>query len=249
MNNVFDINRFGKLCLRELDIYKAGLMWVVIAAFGLFCLSAIFSLAFNTKPVELFGFTKMAYVLVIVAPLFFFKNRGRISSILEFTLPASTTEKFFVKLLFCLVIMPALVLLLLLLLSALYMLLPGINFHETGSAIYQDIRGLSFEDVTDILAIQSIFLLGTFFFRKNVFVKVCLCLLLYFMVCVLVFVLSHEDLFAMGQGGNYTINIGHVSVTSFFSHGNNMFQYYIFNLISPIGLWVVSFLKLREIEI
>lgn len=246
MNNVFNISRFKKLAAREFDIYRMSFFWLLVMGLGAFVLCVVAGLlAGNSSQIHL-SFDVCGKVVVVIAPLMFFKNKNRINSIFEFTLPASSTEKFLVKLLFCVVLTPLFVLAVLLLISGLFMLIP--NQHYQGVSILESLQSIRFENFFELITFQSFFLVGTFYFRKNVFIKVCFVLIVYLIVLMGVFMASHIDIQNMAYhvGHSFSINADTIAIGG---SGKNNVQLLIANILAPFGLWVVSFLKLRETEV
>lgn len=255
MNNTFDINRFGKLFAREFGRNSPRLIGIGCVGLGIFALTVTYSYVFQSRPLN-FSFISFGVVLTILAPLIFHKGLDRIGSIFDFTLPASSFEKFLVKWTFSVILTPVFVIVFLLFIAGLYEVMPGGLCVESGNQIIDFLKSLSFERISSISAIQSFFLVGTFYFRKHVFWKVSFSLTIYFLMFALVFILFHRDLFV----GNHQISIGtnlwgeiiysdanHSH--SLFGLNRNFFVYIGLNLVAPLGLWVVSFLKLRETEV
>ncbi len=255
MNNIFDINRFGKLFAREFGRYSPKLIGIGSVGFGIFTLTVIYSYVFQSEPLN-FSFVSFGVVLTILAPLVFHKGIDRIGSVFDFTLPASSFEKFFVKWSFSVVLMPVFIIGFLLIISGLYKIMPGGMCVEAGNQITHFLKSLSFEQISSISAFQSFFLVGIFYFRKHVFWKVTFCLIIYFLLFALVFILFHQNIFVgsheISLGTNFfgeTIFTDMNNSRSLFGLHSNMFVYISLNMVAPFGLWVVSFLKLRETEI
>lgn len=255
MNNIFNTHRFGKLLAREFAKYSPKLIGIGSVGIGIFALTVIYSYAFQSEPFN-FSFVSFGVVLTILAPLIFHKGIDRVGSIFDFTLPASSFEKFLVKWSFSVILTPAFVILFLLLIAALYELMPGGLCMRSGDQILDFLKSLTFERISTISAFQSFFLLGAFYFRKHVFWKVSFCLIIYFLLFALVFVLFHKDLFVANHqvsiGASLwgeVIDSGSSHSQSLFGFSRNLFVYVSLNLVAPLGLWVVSFLKLRETEV
>lgn len=256
MNNTLNINRFASLLLRELNIYKMKMTWVTVASLGIFILcEVLYTLGIGSFTSF---FTSVGLALTILSPLFFYKGLDKISSVIDFTLPASTLEKFLVKWSFSVLLMPIFVILNLLLVGSLFVLFPSEMSHETGHRIIDFITSESYEDILAIFAFQSFFLVGVHFFRKHVFLKVSLSLIAYFILCIIVFSIFHKELLSSGTSHSMSLSMGdsgsiiyggNSQITSMFGGSNNRWIGIIFNLIAPFGMWVVSFFKLKETEI
>jgi hypothetical protein len=255
MNNIFDINRFGKLFVREFGRYSPKLMGIGSVALGIFALTVIYSYVFQSSPFN-FSFVTFGIMLVILAPLIFHKGIDRIGSIFDFTLPASSFEKFAVKWCLSVILMPVFVVVFLLLIAGLYKVMPGGLCFDAGNQIIHFFKNLSFEQISSISAFQSFFLVGIFYFRKHVFWKVSFSLIIYSLLFALVFILFHRNIFVGSHEISFATNFFGETVfsdanssQSLFGLHSNMFVYISLNLVAPFGLWVVSFLKLRETEI
>ena len=110
------------------------------------------------------------------------------------------------------------------------------------------------DEVLTLFSFQSIFFLGVFYFRKNVFWKTLLCIILYTILTVFVFFVTHQEIFTSGLHP-FTIGIGtkrtSVSFGKYISSLNtqNEIIMYLSYLITPFGYWVVALLKLKETEL
>ncbi len=248
MNNIFDINRFGKLVVLEFNKYKSKLMWTGVFAFGIFALTVIYAILFKSNTLD-FSFHSMGNTIIILAPLIFYKGIDKVNSVYDFTLPASSFEKFFVKWSFSVLLMPVFVTFLLLIIAGLYSIMPsGIGIDSTHS-ILDYYKNNTFDRMLTISAFQSMFMVGTYYFRKNVFWKVFLCFLVYFFLCVVVFVVTHRYFLMDHYTYSFKLGEGGMSgIIELMDSKNSIFSF-ISSLTAPLGLWVVSFLKLREIEV
>lgn len=256
MDNVFNLQRFLKLLAREINQLGFKMLAITGVTFGIFALSVLYSYIIEGDPFS-FGYVAFALVLVIISPLIFNKKLGKISSVFDFMLPASTFEKFLAKWVICVVLVPLYIVLLLLVIGSLYLVMPGGLCVEGGTRMMNSLQSLSIENILFILAFQSFFFVGAYFFRTHVFLKACLSLIVYFVLFSLIFVISHK--YILDVHGSATINMNLMTgapvvitkggVFSLFGEKSNLIIHTILNLVAPLGLWVVSFLKLREIEI
>ncbi|OJU48314.1 MAG: hypothetical protein BGN96_11870 [Bacteroidales bacterium 45-6] len=255
MSNIFDIHRFGKLFTREFGRYSPKLIGIGSVGLGIFALTVIYSYVFQSSPLN-FSFVAFGVALTVLAPIIYHKRVDRTNSIFDFTLPVSSFEKFLVKWSFSVILMPAFVIAYLLLIGWLYRLMPGGMCVESGSRIIDFLKSLSFEQICSISALQSFFLVGSFYFRKHVFWKVSLSLIIYFLLFALVFILFHQSMFLENHQVSLGINFWGDMMYSDSNHSHtlsginrNLFVYISLNLVAPLGMWVVSFLKLRETEV
>ena len=248
-SQVFDIRRFSKLFVHEFYRFRSKLLGIVAVFFGIFVLTVIYSYVFNTAPIR-FSFVALGVAFSVLAPIFFNKNINKISAIFDFTLPASTFEKFLVKWTCCVLVIPLYICAFLLLIAGLYCIMPGGLCVDTGYRILSAFSHASFEQLMFYAALQSIFMVGTYYFRKHVFLKVCFSLIIYFLLFAVIFIFTHKYLFNEGaQNINLNFNLfGDSENNNLFMASNNATAI-ILNIIAPLGFWVVSFLKLRETEI
>lgn len=253
-NQIFDVNRFAKVFVREFNRYKFKLLGILAVFLGLFVLSIAYSYVFNTTPLKI-SYKFVGVTLVAIAPIIFSRDINRINAIFDFTMPASTLERFLARWALCVIVMPLLIVAFLLFIAVLHLIMPGGNCVAAGNDILHFLSHLTFENISFMAAMQSFFLVGVYYFHKRAFIKVCMCLVAYSFLFGLVFAFSHQYLF---QGGSHAYNFGidifndsaqmQVDNSSFAPTTNSLITI-ILNVIAPIGLWVVSFLKLRETEI
>ena len=248
MDQIFKINRFGNLLLRSLVQYKQT--YIRISLFFL----ATFILLGSTDVIGIgaMGLYKIIVnTLIVVSPVFvFFKRRTHTSHIFEFTLPASLTEKFLVKLLSCIFIFPAFIITISFLFIGAVKVIPFDPISNVAEHLYTLLVEGTISQYWSLIAIQSIFLCGSYFFKDSVFIKVVLIIMgisVIALIMILIGVFSALDF----SYGFVHFEFDNLYLTDFFESEKtyirnilNIIRYFI-----PVGLWFASFFKLKETEI
>lgn len=262
MNAIFDINRFWKLEKRNLSFSKMQ-YWYILAGFtGVYLLSMLLKV---WADFSLSGFIYVgAFIIIMCGPCLFEKSRSKYTGIFDFILPASTFEKYLSIWLRYVVFIPALLCLLFFVLNTLTGLIPveAIQRHAEGMIV--DFSPSVERSIFFVLSIQSTYLAGYFYFKRYAFAKTSVFLLivtiLFFGLGVIIGSCSlagQEMSFTVGAGNEvesfkadhsmaYTLGYGLATILkdTFLTVVEN-----VLNVVYIVGLWIVSFFKLRETEI
>jgi len=257
MDAVFNINRFISLEKRNIFLSKMQYFYITCSLIGLYLLSMLLHILTGSNFAELIYF--IIYAVIIGGPCFFEKNINKHSSIFDFTLPTSTFENFLSFWIKYVMLIPVLIFLIILILNVITGIVPIVAIQEHAKDM--SLGGYTFNTIHKILAVQSIFMLGYFFFRKYAFAKTTLIILVFFVilmffgvVVVYIFFKGQEFQFNGKMGHNESFNMGYTFGRSM---GNlEMKDDLIINIcdtvvsiIIPVGAWIVSYLKLKETEI
>ena len=247
MDQIFNINRFGSLILRSLvqhkQIYLRLSIICVATLLVLGSLASYFNLNIMTPYIILINF-----IITIAPAAFFFNKRTHTSHFLEFTLPASVLEKFSVKLLNCIIIFPVYFILLSLLCIGIATIIPVEAINNVATQTFGLLKDETISRYWDLIAVQSIFLCGSYFFKDGAVLKTILAIIGTFIIaqimiaivafCMLDFSIGH---FEFGAENPF------VSFETIKS--NIRYILYIIQFLIPVGLWLASFYKLKETEI
>jgi len=257
MDAIFNINRFVNLEKRNILLSKMQYIYIIGALTGLYLLSMLLHILTESNFSE-FIFA-IAYVVIIGGPCFFEKSITKHRSVFDFILPVSVLERFLSVWLKYVIILPLCIFLVILALNLLTGLIPveSVQQHTADMAL----RKFDFAFVHKILAMQSIFMAGYFYFKKYAFAKTTLILLLVFVLLTFIGVLFGY-FFLKGETMSFNANMGHdesynvgydlgrsIKMTELKSGGFIDAVNVIIGTIFPLGMWVVSYFKLRETEI
>ncbi len=258
MDAVFNINRFISLEKRNIFLTKMQYIYIIGSLAGLYLLSMLLEMLTESNFADFIYV--IAYVVIIGAPCFFEKPMNKHSSIFDFTLPTSTFENFLSFWIKYVILIPASIFLVILALNLITGIIPV-------DAIQEHAKDMSLESLTitkfyKLLGMQSLFMLGYFFFRKYAFAKTTLILLFAFIVLVFIAVIigyifykgqqidvnfhgdNHSESFSMGYTFGRTMGEIEMKDDILINICDT-----IISFIFPIGLWIVSYLKLKETEI
>jgi hypothetical protein len=207
----------------------------------------------------------IAGTIIIAGPCFFEKSRGKHSSIFDFTLPSSTFEKFISVWIKYVIVLPAMIFILLLLLNIITSFIPvdGAQAHANEMRLTENLY--AFNTLFTMLFFQSIFMGGYYYFKRYSFAKTSVILLILFIVLVFGAILmmhlsmghgiEHGNMaFNLNSNQQQAFNIGYgtgqaIGLMAFSSDAVFRTCSIIVDIVVPVGMWIVSFFKLRETEI
>ncbi|WP_165040695.1 hypothetical protein [Dysgonomonas sp. ZJ709] len=236
MDAIFNIKRFINLEKRNIVADRMQYLYLIAASVAIYIISTVLFVA--TDSASLGDLIPILYMFVIIfAPCLLGKNISKNNSIFDFMLPASTFEKFLSLFLKYAFLIPFLCISILFILSGISSILPieALNAHAKDLDLGSEI---SWYRIHKVLVVQSIFFLGYFYFRRYAFAKVCLALILFSLVLAIVFG-SVVALYGPEHGMlKYKFSLGVSDKWDIMS-----------GVVLPIGMWVISFFKLRETEI
>lgn len=253
MNEIFNINRFAKFTRTYAETHSKQYLFALSIAGGFAIICILLYFLFAPLGIFLSSFiNNLCYIVIALTPCFFAKSIEKNNSIFDFTLPASSLEKFIVTLLNYVVFIPALTLLGVAVITQLAALIPN-----EGSAQLLDTVSLSslfnMKSLYITFIFQSFFWVGYHYFKRFSFIKTSL-ILLALMICLLIVttVMPFIMLNDANITGHHSFDFGEVIVNSSvmdkIEQAISIPKYIIATLI-PAGLWIVCFLKIRETEI
>jgi len=251
MNQIFNINRFGNLFWRSLVQYKYTYIRLSLVCLATFIILGFLSVVFGVGTMNLYII--MINLFITIAPAaIFFKRRTHTSHIFEFTLPASVLEKFLVKFFNCTLIFPVYIIGLSFIFVGVAMVAPVDFINNAGQRLYTLLIEKTISQYWNIIAVQSIFLCGSYFFKNIVFVKVVLILMGISIIALIMTFVGVFSAFDFSSGpiiysGSFGIDDPADLFKSSSSYIRNML--YVIQYFIPVGLWFASFFKLKETEI
>ncbi len=258
MNAIFNIDRFQKLEMRNLFLSRMQYIYITGSLAGLYLISMLMYVLVDSS------FHDFIYVvaamIIIGSPCFFEKTIAKNVSIFDFTTPSSTFENFFSFWLKYVIIIPGLIALTILILNLITGIIPVEALNKHAEFMSLSDNALKPASLLKLLAIQSMFMIGYFYFNKYAFVKTSLVLILIGIVVMIIAVIlgtiffsGEEASFNAGMGNNQAFHIGYsfgssnpsvVTENTLISVCNA-----IISIIFPFGMWVVCYFKLKETEI
>ncbi len=250
MDAVFNIKRFGNLFKREFT-YTWKIFFYIVAGLVVYFIAA--KLLDSTWEFKFSNFLPIFGLgLIVCGAPFINKNLSKANSVSFLSTPASTFEKWL--LLWCksAVITPVLVVGTILLLDQIS---PIRTLGEIISTDYIPVR------IHFIYAFQSIFFLGYIYFKERTLVKSGIVIPILFtfayMVSKVIISQFYPEIIKVNDSLNMfsilAFNGFYQQTTDTFVETGTTIAYdiclWVIKLIFPVGLWVLSYIKLREREI
>lgn len=243
MNSVFDINRFLKYEKRELQTNKGFFLFLPIFATILLALQAICSYAPFLNSLSPSVVTT-SYALLAIAPAFY-PNK------IDYTIPASIFEKFSTLIFNIIFVLPIIAFTSIFLVSNILVLLPIPNI-EDSIQYYRLSEIISPTKIFFLFSFQSIFLVGYCYFKRYVFIKTSLIIILFYVLIIIGILVSTLYSFYNFVDLNSSTNISpsfRTAIDTMNESGSFETISYILAIISTIGLLITCFFKIRETEI
>jgi hypothetical protein len=253
MENIFNGKRFMSLLKKEAyDLRNQYLKLILIVActfLVIFFFSAI-SHGSNFTNYDKIRFSignMLIWGSMLLAPFQLYKRYNhKIYGVNYFMLPASQTEKWISMFFYCAIATPVVMILSITLVDlCLYPFYPWADkalWFNSSSLIYIK---LSKDAIIAFLAFQSILFLGNISFKRAKVQKTILSIII-FMIAFVVFTMFFAkvlgtEIFQHSGSSSALLNMAEAV-----SHQWKAITKIINYLIAPLGLWIVSFLKLKE---
>lgn len=247
MNNIFNITRFWNLLKKDFfTTWKKALgAWLIV--FGMFVLCIILSETTHDPRMDVFMLTIVtACIIILFCPFIVESNKDIKKQLFNVILPTSTFEKFLSFIVRNAILIPVVVI------GSLY-LFHSILEYKYHYQSYYDPNYFNFINLNflcTIIACQSVFILGYFYFKKYAIFKTTIS------VIVIVYILLngisyyyksinyfdgdiYDYLFAVSYAKEWT---GTASTILYIC---NIVMWLIF----PFGLWAISYRRLKETEL
>lgn len=246
MNPTFDINRFAKLQKRNFFISKKYLIYLALSLSGLLCVLAL---------AEALGLGRFflviypaCYAVIVFCPAFFDNKTNRSDSIFEFLLPVSAFERFLIMITNYVIIIPLLCFATIFVTLFILGLIPVDSIKTFTKVLSLD---MSFMKYLKLLAAQSFVVVCSMYFKKNILVKTIMTfigsLFLLQIIAAVVSMIMLKDYMNV-QSSDVNFVFSKAMILNQADQSVVRYMKYLF-MAFPLGMWLVSFLKLREKEI
>ena len=249
MDQIFDINRFGNLLWRSIVQYKQVYIRFSFAFLAAFIILGCCTAFFGVGAMGIYG--KMLNILILFSPIFvFFRKRTYTSHFFEFTLPASVLEKFLARLFNCIFILPVYGIIISLLFIGVAKVIPVEAIRDVSLLAFTELKEGTISQYWNLIAVQSVYLCGSYFFKDSVFGKTISVLMGVFIIALIMVVVGVFLAFDFSFG-NFQYGYKFDNPSDLFESSKSYIRniLYIIQYIIPVGLWFASFFKLKETEI
>lgn len=250
MDAIFNIKRFGNLLAREFAYTWKTFLYIVMGLIVYFIAGKLLDSMWQFQLMSLLPI--IAIALIICGAPFINKNLNKANFVPFLTTPASNFEKWLLIWAKSVLIMPILII-------GTILLLNQISSIQTVDRIF-DTKHI-FNKIHFLLAFQSVFFLGYIYFKERVLVKAAIALTVLFMLAYLISKLIIGQFYPEILEVKKTMDIFYIlnfdgfyqrATGSYIEMGTTVIYdvcSWIIKLIFPLGLWFLSYLKLREREI
>ncbi|MGD9108240.1 MAG: hypothetical protein PVI75_03620 [Gammaproteobacteria bacterium] len=246
MNNFFDPSRFGKLLKSDLALKKSSILTVAMTIIGVLLFYNLISpyniLSVNYHPT---GFIFLLFIGGIWISSRGFKYlHDKTSNYFYLTLPCSNFEKFLAKLGLTSIIYA---LAILILYTFFYWILAIISliFFRHNYFIVTPFLASTWKIIWTYIVIQSIFLLGSIYFKKLPLIKT---ILITACIGIILFILLTSIMKIFFTGFLVSTLPWVLHLTSAHSMTIRVLHYVFWILLAPF-CWVVTYFRLKEIEV
>lgn len=250
MDAIFNIKRFGNLLRREFTYTWKTFLYLVTGLVVYFTAAKLLDATWQFHLMYLLPI--IGFGLIICGTPFINKNLNKANSVPFLTTPASGFEKWLLIWGKSALITPVLVIGTILLLD---------QISPIGSL--EQITGTKYitERIHFLFAFQSVFFLGYIYFKERVLVKATIAITVLFMLAYFISKVIIRQFYPEITGVVDSLNIFYIldfsgfynQATHSYTETGNTAIYrtclWIIKLIFPLGLWVLSYIKLREREI
>ncbi|MDR1091596.1 MAG: hypothetical protein LBL79_11015 [Prevotella sp.] len=259
MDAVFNIKRFGDLMKKEIAYSWKTYSYILLGMIAYYIIAKLIDTIWQINLIVVFP-ALVILLMVCVIPVID-RNMNKANFIPFLTSPVSTFERWTMLWAKSVLIMPILIIATLLLLDEVSPMLPIDKLY----------KGKSTEQIVTVihsfLAFQSIFFFGYIYFKKRAVIKTILAITAFALLASLISnIILSSRLYPEIAGDTLLKNsINLIEILEFNGFyrsvsGNHIFVstgttavydacLWVFRLIFPFGLWVLSYIRLREREI
>jgi len=257
MKNIFNGKRFLMLLKKEaydLRNQYLKLMLIVACIFLIVFISLLFS--DNEAPYTVYNGIRIPISNLLLlggmlfAPFQLYKRYNhKIYGVNYFMLPASQTEKWLSMFFYCVIVTPVVLILSITLMDLFpYLFYPvaekSLWFNNFKSSMTNSTRTL-FDALITVFVFQSILFLGNVWFKRAKVQKTILAIII-FMIAFIVFSAILVKTSGINTSKMLMSNIYGLTNVIDDSQTWKIISKTIYYLVAPIGLWIVSFMKMRE---
>lgn len=255
MNTVFNINRFWNLIKKEFVTYRKQYLFVICGLVAYFVIAALMYHLYDNSFAFMLQFIAVIYVVLIMCVAPFLDKSLKESNILFYLSgPVSTFERFLMMWGKNVIVFP----LVIFIISYILSFISSVTFDEEYGSLPLFIGSLS--NLYTLFAIQSVFMFGYIYFRKRAFIKTLIAMAIFLTVVLSIFQIIitqfYPELQQLGlplpnsQKGGFNLfdrdYMERAGLTIPFAYD---VARSIIILIFPLGMWILSYFRLRETEI
>jgi len=261
MNNTFNISRFISFERRNFIVFRKYLLIILATVVGLYLLSMVSWFA-NERNISTNAFSLIFIIiigLIIIIPFLTEQEINKNKAVFNYTLPVSVFERLLGMVMKYAVIIPAICIIMIYLIDKISVFIEYdkyVNSYYTHNGYdmyknYLNLNSLLGPTLLLIYGVQSFFLYGYMYFKKNALFKTCLIffLLLYFLP---VSSTISTEVFA-GERYNDMINSLICPWSTVESWATPSLLIIVidilFKILFSFGMWLVLYRKIKEIEI
>ncbi|MDR0823491.1 MAG: hypothetical protein LBN74_00225 [Prevotella sp.] len=242
MDKIFNINRFWNLAKKETVTYRKQYLFLICGLLAYYIIATVISNKFGSEMLKVIPAIYCS-LIACVAP-FWDKSRNDANIIFYLSTPVSTFERFLVMWIKSVIIMPLLIIgvsSFLNLVSTVFSLAESVSF-----ASYIK----SFRSIFYLLSTQSIFLFGYIYFRKRAALKTLIAIAAFFIVFTffskLIITQFYPEISPLQNIINPIFVLGFNVETTSLVYG---IAKSVIMIIFPVGVWILSYFRLKETEI
>lgn len=253
MNTVFNADRFVNLLKREAIMSRKQYLFIICGIAAFYAIAVFLEYYYSSGLIKLLPFI---YLILIVGAPYFDKSQDESHTHFYFSLPVSTFERFLVLWIKSVIVMPIIIFGISIILDTLSSLFICISS-------YTILSSESWSFYYWLFAVQSIFLFGYVYFKKRAFVKTLLAIAGFIVVIIItskMVIQFYPEIFQVKNTlGSFEISDTLKFPTRLERNGNpDIFveMPLAFDIakgtiiaIFPLGLWILTYFKLRETEI
>lgn len=251
MNSIFNINRFLKYSKTFVETHSKQYLYSLLIVGGytmvgllLFILVPML-VPYISIPI-IYSAIPLSVVVIVLAPCFFEKTISKNNSIFDFILPVSYFEKFLVRLLNYVLIIPVLILGTVYILSQTAALLSSNNADAIINA-FDVAKIFTYKELLMVAIFQSFYWVGYYYFKRYALIKSTVTIIGYMLVVTALSLLV--SVLTFGDFDSYKAVDVSVDITASNLDYVTTIPQYILALLFPLGPWIVCMLKIRETEI
>jgi len=250
MKNIFNGKRFVMLLQKEAQNLRSQYFTLILIVTCVFLVaSLLFAVSGNDNYVIYgrlrFGIGNMLiWGSMLFAPFQLYKGYNhKIYGVNYFMLPASQTEKWMSMFFYCVIVTPVLMILSITLIDlCLYPFYPWVE-----KSLWYTTADTTSSDILMLLAFQSLFFLGNIWFQQakvqKTIATVIILMVAYTVLMVILGKVSGSG--QMRSTNSFSLSLSFGDLLDISQTWKTIIQTIIF-LVAPIGLWIVSFIKMKK---
>jgi hypothetical protein len=252
----FRLERFFNVLKRDLFFQYKGAIITISIILGIYFLAELISFA-TSGSTEVFMFVNGLFIAGIIATSVSFNEfHDKTTGVSALSYPASTAEKFLSKWSITTVVYIVAALVIYFVFSAFMKGVFTLIFGH-GPSLFNPLDFRIWQALAGYLWVHSVFFFGAAFFKKAAFIKTLLAVILTAIVIAIfaglvvgaMFFGVIRDVIVNAAWGDFSLSIAQVPVMLRFGGFLETLSTILFGYCLPIALWVLSYLRFREIEV